>query len=97
MNIQLLLVGLALVSALTTATTEAIKKLVNKETKNATLIAAIVAVILSVCVGIGYNLINNLPFDTNAILTMIAFAFLSFLCATVGYDKIKEILEKFGV
>lgn len=97
MDIKLLITGLALVSALTTATTEAIKKLIDKDTKNATLIAAIVALVLSVAIGIGYILLNHLSFNTTNIITMIAFAFLAFLCATVGYDKIKEILEKFGV
>lgn len=89
--------ALAGLSVLTTLTVEGIKKILNsKEIKyNADVLAAVTAVILTVVVSIGYIIIKSIAVTPQTIVTVIAMAFLSFLCSTVGFDKVFEgILKK---
>ena len=89
--------ALAGLSVLTTLTVEGIKKILNsKEIKyNADVLAAVTAVVLTVVVSIGYIIIKSIAVTPQTIVTVIAMAFLSFLCSTVGFDKVFEgILKK---
>lgn len=89
--------ALAGLSVLTTLTVEGIKKILNsKEIKyNADVLAAVTAVILTVVVSIGYIIIKSIAVTPQIIVMVIAMAFLSFLCSTVGFDKVFEgILKK---
>lgn len=97
MDIAFLISALLVVSATITLTVEAIKKIMDsmKKQYNSTLLAVIVSFILSVGCSVGYTIYNSLAVDAKLIVMIIAFVFLSFLCATVGYDKvIKEIFRK---
>lgn len=95
MNIQLLFLGVALVATLTTLTTEALKKMFEGKSEN--IIAAVASLVLSIAVGIGYILIYNLEFNTTNILTIVALAFISWLCSMLGYDKVIQTLKQLGV
>ena len=92
-----LLTALAFVSALSTLTTEGIKKLLNenKIPYKPNLLAGIVAIVLSCCSVIAYMLYFGKPFTVQMGVVLVAFSFLSWLSAMVGYDKIKQLLEQF--
>ena len=98
MSGEFLLKALALISGLTTLTVEAIKKLLNdKQVQySSNLLAAIVAVILTLCVSVAYVLYFAVPLSIQVIISVIALIYLSFLCATIGFDKIKQLIEQIG-
>ena len=89
--------ALAGLSVLTTLTVEGIKKILNSKgvKYNADVLAAVTAVLLTVVVSICYIIIKSIAVTPQTIVTVIAMAFLSFLCSTVGFDKVFEgILKK---
>ncbi len=92
MNLEFLFIGLAAISAFTTLTTEGVKKLLDEAGKKyaANLLAAVVAVVLTITASIGYILIKGIAVNAAVIVEIIAMTFLSFLCSTVGFDKIKQ-------
>ena len=96
MSVEYLFIGLAAISAFTTLNTEGIKKLLDEagKTYSPNLLAAIVAVVLSVASGVCYIVIQHIPVDGKVIVEIIAMVFLSFLCATVGFDKIKQTIAQ---
>jgi len=97
MDITFLVSALGIVSACTVLTVEAVKKIMDsvKKTYNSTILAVIVSVILSVGSSICYIIYNGLQVDAKMVVEIIVLVFLSFLCSTVGYDKvIKEIFRK---
>ena len=98
MSGEFLLKALALISGLTTLTVEAIKKLLNDKQiqYSSNLLAAIVAVILTLCVSVAYVLYFAVPLRVQVIISVIALIYLSFLCATIGFDKIKQLIEQMG-
>lgn len=99
MNITFFVSALAIIAATTALTVEGIKNILKSMDKdcNATVLAAIISVVLAVGASIGYLIYAGIPITAPLIVLIIAFAFLSFLCATVGYDKVmKEIIEKFN-
>lgn len=79
-------------SLMTGLIVEAIKQLV--EVKKPNIVAAIVSVVVGIAIPIGYIIYNNLPFDTTAILYTISIVVLSFLCSTLGYDKVIQTLNQ---
>jgi len=98
MNNGFLLSALALISVLTSLTVEAIKKILNekKVEYSSNLLAVIVSTILTVALCVGYTLYFGEPFTIQKVIIMIALTFLSFLSATVGFDKIKQLFEQMG-
>lgn len=97
MNTGIILTALAIVSALTTLTVQGIKKMLDEQGKTykSNLLAGIVSVVLSIGSVIGYVLYYGQAFTVQTVVLMVAFAFLSWLCAMVGFDKIKQLLEQF--
>lgn len=93
-----LISALALISVLTSLTVEALKKLFNEKQiqYSSNLLAVVVSVVLTIAVSVGYILYFAIPVTIQVIITVIALAFLSFLGATVGFDKIKQLLEQLG-
>ena len=57
-------------------------------------LASIIAIVLSAALSVGYAIIQNIPFSASYLVCSIALAFLGFLCATNGYDKVKQALEQ---
>lgn len=96
MNGEFLLKALALISGLTTLTVEAIKKLLDDRqiAYSSNLLAAIVAVVLTLCVSIAYVLYFAVPMSIQVAISVIALIYLSFLCATIGFDKIKQLIDQ---
>jgi hypothetical protein len=93
-NLEIFLTGLLIVSAFTGLVTEAVKMILAElKTKiYANTLAGIVAAVLSVALGAGYVIITGLAFTLQTVVCIIALAFLSWLCAMVGYDKIIQVI-----
>lgn len=96
-SLQIFLLGLLIVSTLTGLATEAIKNLLDEhgKTYHSNTLAGIVAMVLSIAVGVGYILLMNIGFTTQAVVCLIALIFMSWLCAMVGYDKVIQAISQF--
>lgn len=97
MTSTFLISALALISILTSLTVEAIKKLLGDRKYSANLLAAIVAVVISVVVNICYIIYYSIAVTPQVIITILAMVFLSFLASTVGFDKVKQMLQQLSV
>lgn len=96
MNSGLLLGALAIISALTTLTVEGIKKLLDEKGKtySSNVLAVIVSLVITLIGSILYIIYFAIPVTAQVIVVIICLVFLSFLTATVGYDKIKQLFEQ---
>ena len=96
MNSGFLITALALISVLTSLTVEALKKIFDEKHINysSNLLAVIVSTILTIALCVGYVLYFGIPFTIQTVIIMIALVFLSFLSATVGYDKVVQLLKQ---
>ena len=94
MNWGIIISALAIISVLTSLTVEALKKLLGDRKYSSNLLAVIVAVILTLAISIGYLVYTGTAVTAQIIVTIIALTFLSFLSATVGFDKIKQMIEQ---
>ena len=83
---------LTISAVVTSLITEAIKKTISDKAPN------IVALIASIAVGagvpIGYLIINKLTITSQDIVYMIARVVLTWLCATLGYDKVVQAIAQ---
>ena len=94
-DLEIFLLGLMIVSTFTSLVTEAIKKISAEHNikYNATTLAGIVSAVLSAIVGVCYVVITKMSFDAAVIICIVALVFTSWLCATVGYDKVIAALK----
>ena len=94
MPIAFLSTALLIVSLATNLTVEAIKKVLNGTSVkySSILLAVIVAIVLACAVSAGYLILNGIPFDLTIGVQVVALIYLSFLTATLGYDKIIQML-----
>ena len=96
MPIEFLTAALLAVSLLTNATVEALKKLFS-ETQikySSNLLAVIVSIIMSCAISAGYMILNGVPFTIQIGVQIVILTYLSFLVATIGYDKIVQMLTQ---
>ena len=96
MSSGFLISALAIISGLTSLTVEAIKNLLGDRKYSSNLLAAIVAVVLTVAVSAGYMIYFDMAFTPQIVVIVIAITFLAFLSATVGYDKVKQLIGQMG-
>ena len=94
---EFLFLALGGISVLTTLTVEAIKKLLGDKKYSANLLAAMVAVVLSIAVCVCYIVYYSVAITSQVIVTILAMVFLSFLASTVGFDKVKQMLQQLGL
>ena len=96
-NFEVFLIGLSIVSVLTGVVTEAVKHVLAACKKNyqANVLSGIVAALLSAAIGIGYVILVSCSFTPQVIVCIIALAFMSWLSAMVGYDKVIQIINQF--
>ena len=96
-GLEIMLLGLLVVSVLTGLTTEAVKIfLVEHGIKyHANTLAGIIALILSIGIGVGYTVISNISFSSLVVVYLVALTFMSWLCAMVGYDKVIQAISQF--
>lgn len=97
MNLQSFLSALFGVSAVTSLVTEAVKKVLNDRNASChtNTLTGIIALVISSASGIGYVLISGMEFTSSTIVSIVGFAFMSWLCAMVGYDKIVQTIGQF--
>lgn len=94
MNGSFLFIALAIVSAFTTLATEGVKMLLDEAGKKyaPNLLAAIVAVVFTIIASVCYIVYTVTPITGKVVVEIIAMVFLSFLCSTVGFDKVKQTI-----
>ena len=99
MSSGLIVTALTLISVLTSLTVEAIKKILNDKhiDYSSNLLAMVVSIVLTLAICIGYVLYWGVPITIQNVVVMVALVFLSFLSATVGFDKVKQMLDQLGV
>ena len=85
---------LLLCSTLTSLITQAVKKLLDEsgKTYRSNLLAAIVSVLVGTGVGAGYVVVNDIPVDAKVIVALATLILFSWLCAMLGYDKVKQTI-----
>lgn len=88
--------ALVAISLLTSLTVEALKKILDefKVGYKPNILAVIVSVILTVGAVVLYTVYYSVPIDGQLIVIAICLVFLSFLCATVGYDKVIQTIKQ---
>ena len=96
-SFEVFLIGLLVVSTLTGLVTEAVKHilLALKVNYQANILSGIVAVSLSAAIGIGYVVFASIGFSAQSIISIIVLAFMSWLSAMVGYDKVIQVINQF--
>lgn len=92
MTIEMFLALLLGFSALASLVTEAIKKLFSA---NGNITSFIVAIIVGLVGTLIYYQLESIDFTLNNIIYAILMGLASSLVSQVGYDKIKEAIEKF--
>jgi hypothetical protein len=97
MNFENFLLGLLISSTLTGLVTEAVKKILTEYNVNyrANTLAGIVSLVLSAAIGIGYIVMFTIPVTAQVVIAIIGLAFLSWLGAMVGYDKVVQAIGQF--
>lgn len=97
MNFDIFLSGLMLVSTFTGLVTEAIKKVFPNIDKKcgSSLIAGISSIVLTVGISTGYMILNNITISLTTIVYVVTMTFLSWLCSTLGYDKVVKVITQF--
>ena len=91
-NMMVLLMASSVFTALVT---EAIKKTFSRDF-NGNLLAAAVSILVAGLICIGYIVMHDIVPDAKLVVQVIALIILSWLCAMVGYDKVKEAITKIG-
>ena len=96
MNSGFLLCALAVISVLTSLCVEGMKKLLDEQGKkySSNILAVCVSAGITIIGSIMYIIYNSIPVTPQNIVIIIALVFLSFLCATVGYDKVIQALKQ---
>lgn len=95
MNVATFMIFLFAFSSISALIVEGVKKLL-KDKKN--LPSNVFAIVISLIIGIIGMLLfyffQDIPFTLKNIITAIIMGFATSLCAMVGYDKVKETIEK---
>lgn len=96
MTIEIFLFGLAICSALTSLITEAVKATVNSDSKfmHSNLLVALCSVVSALWVIVGYVIFTNSHLDKQSVLCAVMLVIMSWLCAMVGYDKVKQTIRQ---
>lgn len=96
MSMNFLIPALLIVSVATNLTVEGIKKLLDKSSAeySSNLLAVIVAIIISVGVCTGYMIMNDIALTLKVGVQVVLLMYLSFLVATVGYDKVIQMINQ---
>lgn len=92
MTVEIFLALLLAFSTLASLVTEAIKKLFNAD---GNITAFIVSILIGLIGTLIYYQIGNIGFTLNNIIYAILMGLSSSLVSQVGYDKVKETIQKF--
>jgi len=93
MKTDLFLILLLLSSILISLITEAVKKMISNFASNG--VAAITSLFVGGGIGITYCYLDKRSFDFVSVAIVVAIIIGSWLCAMLGYDKIKQAILQF--
>lgn len=89
------MVLLVMCSAMTTLITEGIKKLMPEDKEySKNVLAGVVSIVVGIGVGSGYLILNQISFTPSTFVYGVALIVLSWLAATVGYDKVVRTVKQ---
>ena len=97
MKIDMFAFALLVVSTLTGLVVQAIKAILAETggaMKRPNTAAGIVAIVLAVLLGVGWMIYTGTAWTAQMVLTLVALAVLSWLCAMLGYDKVMQTLAQ---
>jgi len=97
MKIDMFAFALLVVSTLTGLVVQAIKAMLAENhivMKKPNTVAGIVAIVLAALLGVGWVLYTGAVWSVQLVLLLVALAFLSWLCAMLGYDKVMQTLAQ---
>lgn len=96
-GLETFLFGLLLSSTFTGLATEACKKTLSELniTYKANVLAGIVSIVVSTFIGVGYMIPYGTGFSYNSVMCLIAYTFMNWLCAMLGYDKVIQTISQF--
>lgn len=96
MPIQFLATALLIVTVMTNLTVEGIKKILNESGKrySANGLAVTVAIVASLVMSIVYIIMMDITVDIKVIIEILGLAYMSFLVATLGYDKVIQMIKQ---
>ena len=92
MTVQVAMFLLTVCAVMTSLITEAIKRTVKTDKPN--IVALIVSCVVGIAVPIGYLILNHLAITAQDIVYIVAMVVLTWLCATLGYDKVLQAIEQ---
>lgn len=81
---------------MTSLITEALKKMLGDRRYSPNILAAIVAVITAGGICTGYLILTGTPLSPQIWVYIVAIVVLTWLCATLGYDKVLQTLKQLG-
>lgn len=98
MSNEFLIEALAIIAGLTSLTVQAIKKILDEKKMqySSNLLAVIVSTVLTVGVSMAHVIYFSIPFSPQLVVIVIALTYLSFLTATVGFDKVRQLIQQIG-
>lgn len=92
MTLTLFITLVTILSTISSLITQAIKKITN--TLKPTIVVAIVSAVCGWAGGAMAYILMGVPFDASSIVCLILLAPTIFLTATLGYDKVMEIIKQ---
>lgn len=94
-NMDTFMSGVFGVCVVTNLTTEVIKMIAGERKWNWNVVSFVVAFVLAISISIGYIVTNGVAFTIQTGVFIAAFVYVSWLCAMLGYDKVKEAFTQF--
>lgn len=96
MPVSFMTTALLTISLLTNLTVEGVKKLMDESGAkySSNVLAAIFSIVLSAGVCICYLVMNEVSFSAKLCVEIVVLTYLSFLVATVGYDKVIQMIKQ---
>ena len=90
------LIALGISSTFTSLAVQALKKAFGKtwEKVPTNIVATVVSLILAVGISFGYAILKDVVIDKYFVVWVIAYTGCTWLCAMLGYDKIKQSIEQ---
>lgn len=96
MNMSFFTTALLFVSIATSLTVEGLKKLFDEKgvKYSSNLMAVIISIVLAIAVSAGYMIMNDVTLTAKIGVEVVGLMYMSFLAATVGYDKVVQMFSQ---
>lgn len=96
MNMSFFTTALLFVSIATSLTVEGLKKLFDEKgvKYSSNLMAVIISIVLAIAVSAGYMIMNDVTLTAKIGVEVVGLMYMSFLTATVGYDKVVQMFSQ---